>query len=141
MIDIENKIFNDIANAIQAEIQSAVVYSEAIDVPSGFPCVSMEELSNNVYKQSSDSSALENHATITYEFNIYSNLESGKKTQAKQIRDIIDNIMSGYNFTRILSQPMPNIDRTIYRIVSRYTGIVKQGVEKGNDIVYTIYRK
>ena len=101
MIDIENKIFNDIANAIQAEIQSAVVYSEAIDVPSGFPCVSME----------------------------------------KQIRDIIDNIMSGYNFTRILSQPMPNIDRTIYRIVSRYTGIVKQGVEKDNDIVYTIYRK
>lgn len=141
MIDIENKIFNDIATAVQAQFAGAVVYSEAIDVPSGFPCVSMEEISNIVYKKSSDSSALENHARIGYEFNIYTNLESGKKTQAKQIRDIIDNTMSNYNFTRLMSQPMPNIDRTIFRIVVRYEGIVSKGVENGNDIVYTIYRK
>jgi len=141
MIDIENKIFNDIATAIQAQFSSAVVYSEAVDVPSSFPCVTIEEMSNIVYKPSSDSSALENHARITYQFNIYSNLESGKKTQAKQIRDIIDNTMSNYNFTRIMAEPMPNIDRTIFRIVARYEGIASKGVENGNDIVYTIYRK
>lgn len=141
MIDIENKIFNDIANAIQSEISNAVIYSEQIDVPSSFPCISMEEIANIIYKKSSDSSALENHARVSYEFNIYTNLESGKKTQAKQIRDIIDSIMSSYNFTRIMAQPMPNIDRTIFRIVSRYEGIVQQGVEKDDDIVYTIYRK
>lgn len=141
MIDIENKIFNDIATVIQGQINECVVYSEPVDVPSSFPCVTMEEIVNSVYKRSSDSSALENHARVSYEFNIYTNLESGKKTQAKQIRDIIDNTMSAYNFTRLMSQPMPNVDRTICRIISRYEGIVQQGVEKDEDIVYTIYRQ
>ena len=141
MIDIENKVFNEIVTQVQYYFNDASVYSEAIDVPSSFPCVTMEETSNMVYAKSSDSSALENHARITYEFNIYSNLESGKKSQAKDIQSIIDSVMEGYNFTRTFCSPMPNQDRTIYRIVSRYDGIVAKGVENGSNIDYTIYRK
>ena len=141
MIDIENKVFNDVAQAVVGTYTDASIYSEAVDVPSSFPCVTLEEISNKVYRKSSDSSALENHAIITYEFNVYSNLDSGKKTQAKDIQKIIDGIMEGFNFTRTLCMPMPNQDRTIYRIVARYEGIVSKGVENATDIDYTIYRK
>ena len=141
MIDIENKIFNGVATEVQVYFSNAAIYSDAVDVPASFPCVTIQEVSNIVHAKSSDSSALENHAKIKYEFNIYTNLDSGKKSQAKDIQSIIDSVMEGYNFTRTFCSPMPNQDRTIYRIVSRYDGIVSKGVENGNNIDYTIYRK
>ena len=141
MIDIENKIFNDIATQVQLYFSDASIYSDAIDVPASFPCVTIQEIDNSVYERSSDSSALENHARLTYEFNIYSNLQSGKKSQAKDIQGIIDSVMEDFNFTRTFCSPMPNQDRTIYRIVSRYDGIVAKGVENNGNTRYTIYRK
>lgn len=141
MIDIENIIFNEVATQVEASYSNASIYGDVVEVPSSFPCVTMQEIDNSVYEKSSDSSALENHARISYEFNIYSNLDSGKKSQAKNIQSIIDSVMEGFNLTRTFCSPMPNQDRTIYRITSRYDGIVAKGVENNGVIDYTIYRK
>ena len=141
MIDIENYMFDNIVKAVLVKYPNCAYYSVEMDSPSSFPCITMEEINNQVYINSMDSSNLENHARITYEINVFSNLDQGKKSQAKDIIDIIDNIMTSNNFTREFYTPTPNIDRTIYRITARYSGIVSIGVEKDNNMLYHIYRK
>lgn len=141
MIDIENYIFDKVATAVTTVYSNCAYYSVETDTPSSFPCITMEQSQNEVYQESMDSSDMENHARITYEFNVYSNLDNGKKAQAKAIADIIDKTMKDNNFIREFYSPMPNIDRTIYRIILRYSGIVAKGVENGDNILYHIYRQ
>lgn len=141
MIDIENYLFDKVVNAVLAQYPDCSYYSVETSVPSNFPCITMEEIENEVYTDSMDSSNLENHARISFEINVFSNLESGKKEQAKAICNIVDGIMAENNFVRDFYSPTPNIDRTIYRITLRYTGIVSKGVENNDNMLYHIYRK
>lgn len=141
MIDIENYMFDSVINAVLAEYPGCSYYSVATETPTIFPCITMEEVNNEIYQDSMDSSALENHARISYEINIYTNIDEGKKAQAKNICQIIDNVMQSNNFIREFYSPMPNIDITIYRITLRYSGIVAKGVESGENILYHIYRQ
>lgn len=141
MIDIENCIFDKVVSAVLAQYPTCSYYSVATESPSTFPCITMEEVDNAVLQETMDSSALENHARISYEINIYTNIDEGKKAQAKSIFSIVDNIMQANNFVREFYAPMPNYDITIYRITIRYSGIVAKGVENGDNILYHIYRK
>lgn len=141
MIDIENYMFDSVVTAVTSSYPTCTYYSVSTESPSSFPCITMEEMDNEVYQRSMDSSDLENHARVSYEINVYSNIDEGKKSQAKAIAQIIDSVMQSNNFVREFYSPMPNIDVTIYRITLRYSGIVSKGVESGQNIVYHIYRK
>ena len=67
---------------------------------------------------------VENHAGLMYEVNVYSN-KTGKKSECKSIFKMIDEEFASMGFTRILKEPIPNIeDATIYRMVGRYTAVV-----------------
>lgn len=65
-----------------------------------------------------------------YEINVYSNKSNGKKSEAKEISNMIDGLMTDMLFTRTFRGQTPNIDRTIYRITLRYQGVVREAVEK-----------
>ena len=140
MIDIENKVFDTVCNAILASYPNAICSSEYIDVPSSFPCVTIMESDNYTYTRSQDENLHENHAVLTYEINVYAN-SSQKKAEAKSIANIVDEQMQNMKFTRLLKSPVPNIDRTIYRIVLRYTAVISNGKEVDNDTVYQMYRR
>ena len=113
MIDIENKVFNDIATMLRAKYNGISVYGEYVDTPSSFPSVTIVMDDNSTYTRSQDSSLEEHHASVMFSVNVYSNLVSGKKSQAKAIAEDIDNAMLNMKFTRSMMNQIPNVDRTI----------------------------
>lgn len=127
MINVENEIFNIIANAVRTAYPGAFVVGEYVKAPPRFPCISIEESDNSAYDKTQTSDSLENHASVTYEVNIYSNKHSGKKSECKAIASLIDNEFATLGFSRTMLQPIPNgEDATIYRMVGRYMGVVSK---------------
>ena len=127
MIDCENEIFSKIAESVRAAYPSAFVSSEYVRTPSKFPFVSLIEMSNTAYDRTQSSGGLENHASLMYEVNVYSNKKSGKKSECKEIAALIDNELAALGFSRTMLQPIPNMDdATIYRMTGRYTAVISK---------------
>lgn len=128
---MENIVFNSVKDAITAQYPALFtkpeqISSEYVDVPAGFPAVTIVEADNAVYQRMS-TLEIENHALLTYDCNVYSNKSGGRKTEAKAIADALDAAFKSMGFTRRVKQPMPNLrDVRIYRIFLRYEGIVDQ---------------
>ena len=126
MIDIENEVFNRVANTLRGRFNGISVYGERVESPSSFPSVSIVEDDNSPAVGTTSLTAdTEKAATLMYSVDIYSAKQSGKKAEAKDIREVIDTEMREMGFTRTYSNPTPNIDRTIYRFTLRYTRIMQ----------------
>lgn len=137
MIDIESAVFDSVAKALRAKYDGILVVSVPSDTPSKFPAVCLWEQSNAAYEKTQTAENRENHANLMYQCEIYSNMQDGKKQQAREIAALVDETMQGLGFIRTFGQPVPNVaDLTIFRYTLRYTGVVG---EKSKDeyIVYT----
>lgn len=122
MIDIENEVVSRISAALH---KGTYVTGEYVSAPAVFPHVSVVEMDNYTLKATQTQELTENHAVLTYEINIYSNLKNGKKAQCKALAAAADTAMQKMGFTRISLQPVQNIlDGTIYRMTGRYTAAV-----------------
>ena len=106
---------------------------EYVRVPPSFPCVSLIEADNQIYRNTRDSGHIENHVQVIYEVNVYSNKTKWKKTECKAIISLIDSRMESLGFTRTILTPIPNEQDGIYRMVGRYRAIVSRDK--------TIYRR
>jgi hypothetical protein len=127
MIDCENEIFSKIAESVREAYPSVFISGEYIKTPSKFPFVSLIEMSNTAYDRTQSSGGLENHASLMYEVNVYSNKTSGKKSECKAIATLIDNELATLGFSRTMLQPIPNMDdATIYRMTGRYTAVISK---------------
>ena len=127
MINVENEIFSIIAKSIRDRYPGAEIVGEYVKSPARFPSVSIVEIDNATYERTQTSGSLENHADVTYEVNIYSNKNSGKKSECKAIASLIDNEFATLGFSRSMLQPIPNMDdATIYRMLGRYRGVVSK---------------
>ena len=127
MINVENEIFSKVAESVRVAFPSAFVSGEYVRTPSKFPFVSFIEMSNTVYDRTQSSGGVENHASVMYEVNIYSNKKSGKKSECKAIATLIDNELAALGFSRTMLQPIPNMDdATIYRMTGRYTAVISK---------------
>jgi hypothetical protein len=105
---------------------------ESVKSPPSFPAVFMVEQDNTMYISTQTSDDLENHASLMYEIDIYSNKTKGKKSECKAIAALIDKEMAFYGFTRTMLEPIPNMDdATIYRIKGRYKAVVSK-----NNVIY-----
>lgn len=141
MIDIENKVLSVVREAVLAQYPTASVYGEYIDVPASFPCVTVTEDTNYTYVYSKDEQPDEHHADVQYAVNVYSNLKTGAKLEARAILKVADDAMQGMKFWRTMTRQVPNVDRTIYRMVARYHAIVGEPTQVGDDLVYQIYQR
>lgn len=127
MIDIESEVFNIVSKATRAKYPKIYMTGEYVKSPPSFPCVSLIETDNQIYRNTRDSGTIENHAQVLYEVNAYSNKTSGKKAECKAIIAFIDTQMEALGFTRTLMNPVPNEeDATVYRMVARYRAIVSK---------------
>ena len=127
MIDCENEIFSKVAESVRVAYPSTFVSGEYVRTPSKFPFVSLIEMSNTAYDRTQSSEGLENHASLMYEVNVYSNKKSGKKSECKAIATLIDNELAALGFSRTMLQPIPNMDdATIYRMTGRYTAVISK---------------
>ena len=132
MIDIENEVFSTVATQVRSSFPKIYMVGEFVKSPSQFPCVSLVEVDNQVYRNTRSSSEIENHAQLMYEVQVFTNDTKGKKAKCKKIIGTVDNEMKKLGFTRTLLTPIPNEeDATIYRMVGRYRAIVDK-----NSIIY-----
>lgn len=133
MIDIESEVFDDVSKAVRNEYPNVYMTGEYVRVPPSFPCVSLIEADNQIYRNTRDSGHIENHVQVIYEVNVYSNKTKWKKTECKAIISLIDSRMELLGFTRTILTPVPNEQDGIYRMVGRYRAIVSRDK--------TIYRR
>ena len=130
MIDVENEVFNSVATDVRAKYPDIYMVGEYVKTPPRFPCVSLVEMDNQTYQQTEDSGSSENHVSVMYEVNVYSNKTVGKKTECKEIAAFIDEQMLALGFARTMLQPIPNLDdATIYRMVGRYSAVISKNKE------------
>lgn len=127
MIDIESEIFDVVSKKLKEKYNPIYVTGEIVKSPPSFPCVSIVEMDNQVYRHTRTSSITENHAQLMYEVNVYSNLSKRKKAETKGILAIVDTELGKLGFTRIMTSPIPNgDDATIYRRIARYRAVVSK---------------
>lgn len=132
MIDVENEVFNTVAMVVRAKYPDIYMVGEYVKTPPRFPCSSIVEMDNQTYQQTEDSGSSENHASVMYEVNTYSNKTVGKKAECKAIMALIDEQMLALGFARTMLQPIPNLDdATIYRMVGRYSAVISK-----NKVIY-----
>ncbi len=131
MIDIEDEVFNRVAQKLRENFGNISVYGEEMGTPSSFPCSTVIEADNSADTNTQDSSNTENHANLMYEANFYSNLVTGKKKQCKEMLAIADKEFASMGFARITKIPIPMQDATVYRLTARYTAKVSK-----NNVIY-----
>ena len=127
MIDIESEVFGVISNAVRSAYPGSYVSGEYVKTPPTFPAVLLVEMDNVVYDKTQTSDNVENHATVIYDVEVFSNKKSGKKSECKAIATLIDNEFAALGFSRVMLQPIPNMDdATIYRIKGRYRAVASK---------------
>lgn len=142
MTDIENLVCDRVFRAVNAVVANAVCYSEYVEVPASFPCVTCYEADNRTYRLSNDNQLSDHQVHVMYEVNVYSDKSNGKKAEAKRIADIVDSTMLSMKFTRIMRSQIPNQDRTIYRVTMRYEAVVGEPIVDANGTTtLRMYRK
>lgn len=125
MIDIEAKVLTAVRGGVAEAHEKCFVSGEYLRSETKLPAVTVIEQSNYVPVRAIDSSALETHAVIMYQVDVYSADLTSKKTEARAIMKTVDGIMSGMGFRRIYLQPTPNMNNaTLYRLTARYQGSV-----------------
>lgn len=136
MIDIENLVYTNVRNAVKAYDSNISVSGNSPDVPSSFPHVSVDETDNFVAVGAMSTTDREFAANLTYTVNIFTNTATAK-TDAKKIADVVDDAFADMGFARSMKQTMPNIDRTIYRLIMRFQATASKAFD-GEDGHYNI---
>ena len=141
MIDVSNIVLRVVKERVLSEFPDCYFTTSNPESVTQSRVVSMTELDNRTYDRSLDDENKEHHAIVSFQFDAYSNNTAGKREEAKEIINLVDEAMLGMSFKRTMCQPTPNIDRSYYRITARYEAIVSEGYEVGDDIVHNIYRR
>ena len=121
MIDCEAKVFQACADDFRATYPNGYITPEYVPQPPKFPAASVVEMDNNVDERATDNGRIENAVNVMYQVDVYSNKNTGKKAQAKEIIALIDGVLAQYRFVRTYCNPVQNFaDATIYRMTARY---------------------
>lgn len=131
MIDIENQVISLVTDVLFQNNISATVESVLNLNPSTFPTVCVEEIENSTYDLSADSFSNENHASVGYEINVFTNDVSGKKQNAKDILAVIDRMLIARGFSRVSENALSLDNGTKYRLIARYRATVGK-----DEIIY-----
>ena len=127
MIDVENEIYDRVADKLRATFNGIGIAGEYVQSPSQFPFVSIVEADNTPLQRTKTTDCGENPATLMYEINVYSNKAKGKKAECKAIVAVVDSEMMTMGFTRMMLNPIQNMnDATVYRILGRYRAVVSK---------------
>lgn len=116
IIDVTNELYTELKNTLTG----ITVLPSYPDTTPSFPCVTIEEFSNETSANHVDTAG-EKFNDVSLEINIFTNTET-KIYDAKQIRNSIDAILGDkYRMLRTFSNTVPNYaDRSIYRYTLRY---------------------
>ena len=139
MIDIESAMTTKVKAACEAVDRNCKVSGEYMATIPQYPFVEFMVTDNYVLRSSISLGKLENHAHIVFEANCYSNLQNGKKLQAKRLLAAVDQVMSDHGFTRRTYSLLPNKNGTVARAFGRWEGIVSDGYTSNGNVLHIIY--
>lgn len=129
MIDIENYVYTQVRGAVLDSYNNVDISSEYVENPAKFPHICLEMTDSAVSARYMTAQDREFATEQAFSVNIFTNTPTAK-TDAKKLAEIVDGVMQGLGFRRTLYLRTPNVDRTIYRLTLRYTGIVSLGYDK-----------
>lgn len=142
MIDISNIVLRVVKEAVMGMFPDCYFTTSNPDSVSKNRVVSIVDSNNSTYEKSLDFENKEHHANASFQIDVYSNNTEGKREEAKAIQALVDDAMLGMSFKRTFCNPTPNIDRSYYRITSRYEAVVSEGYDDGEgNTVHDIYRR
>lgn len=125
MIDFNNEVFTSVATAVRNSHAGVTVIGEYTRKPSQFPTVTLDETSNVMVDYLEDSSNEEKFAGVSYRLQVFSNRQSGKKAEAREIFATADAEMRRMGFRRVTYTTTPEIyESTVYEITATYEAIV-----------------
>lgn len=132
MIDFSNEIFNRIAKSLRSLYPNIRVVGEYVGTPTAFPCVTLDEIKN--IPSHLDTAAENKYAEVTYRVQVFSNAENGKRAQARQIYDTVDQELMAMGFFAKTYTTRPEVyNSEIYSITATYEGVIDR-----NGTVYRI---
>ena len=142
MIDIENRVFTTVSEAVEAEFPGIAIEGDYPETFAVFPAMSINEIGNLPLWDTMDEQLHEHHALVNYEINVYCNDQFDRKGTCKAILKAADAAMHGMKFVRTTGpRRLPNVDRSIYRMYARYSAVVSEGEEMENGtILHRMYR-
>ena len=120
MIDKEKEIFNAVAKELHKKFDIFVIGAEMSDSPPKFPAVSFVQTNNAIKTEFATFYSLENVVQEEYKAEVYSNLQTGKEAQTKEITAVISDVMKGLGYERTFCEMVVNTDSTISRRMSRF---------------------
>lgn len=120
MLEVESKIYSPIRTALVNAYEGIFVTSEPTATSAKFPAVSIVQQDNYMSINKLDNSGTERFATIMFQVDVYSNKASGRKSQCKEIMNVIDTMLFALNFTRLSLTPIPMANDGYYRLSARY---------------------
>lgn len=120
MIEVEAKVFSPIYMALRDQYNGIYVTSEPAPIPSKPLAVSIVQMDSYSSIGKQDNTLEEKFSTVMFQVDVYSNKQSGKKSQCKEVMNFIDNMMFKLNFMRLTLIPVPMEDSGYYRLTARY---------------------
>lgn len=125
MINVLNEVFDTVAKAVRAAHPGTTVTGEYTRKPSNFPTVTLDEIENVTVEELADSSNQESYSGLTYRLQVFSNKQSGKKSEARDLFITADAVMRAIGFRRVTYTTTPEIyESTIYSITATYQAVV-----------------
>lgn len=134
MIDIENKVYDDLYTLLIAADATANIDSKRVEAPSGFPHITIVQEDSTT--ASSSIARREDAAAVMFQIDIYT---IDDKAKAKSLAAIVDGYMDSKGFKRTYFRPTPNVDRRIFRYTMRYTAKVIVAETAQSGITYHTY--
>lgn len=121
MINIDDRVFAIVFEAVKAVAPEAQICDPHIASPSIFPCVTVQLADNATTPSVIGSRNKARYARITYQVEVYSNKDNGKKSECYKIMAAISDALILRNFQQIVMTPTPNLkDASIYRLTARF---------------------
>lgn len=125
MLDFSAEVYTTVAQVTRENHPGVTVIGEYTRKPSKFPTVTLDETSNVTVDRLEDSSNEERFAGVVYRLQVFSNKQSGKRAEAREIFATADAEMRRMGFRRMTYTTTPEIyNSTIYEINATYEAVV-----------------
>ena len=123
MIDHSNEIFNAVAVDLRSAYSGVRVVGEYVHSPTTFPTVTIDETQN--WPVHLDSAVQNKYAQVQYRVQVFSNLKSGKRSQAREIYSRVDEKLQSLGLYAISYSTTPAIyNSEVYCITAIYAGVI-----------------
>lgn len=130
MIDVSNEIFDAVVKDLRSAYEEIKVVGEYVSSPTLFPTVTIDEIQN--VPTHLDSAGSNKYAMVTYRVQVFSNLKTGKRRQAREIYARLDDVLQELGLFAVTFSTTPAIyNSEVYCITATYEAVVDR-----NGVIY-----